>query len=48
VPRPRTVGQAVDRVGGIHILINNAGIDDETPFLDVDRIAWPDHAEIGS
>ena len=36
----QTVEQAVERVGRIHVLINNAGIDDDTPFLDVDRDRW--------
>jgi meso-butanediol dehydrogenase/(S,S)-butanediol dehydrogenase/diacetyl reductase len=36
----RTVAEAVDRVGRIHALVNNAGIDDDTPFLEVDRDRW--------
>jgi NAD(P)-dependent dehydrogenase (short-subunit alcohol dehydrogenase family) len=36
----RTVAEAVDRVGRIHVLVNNAGIDDDTPFLEVDRDRW--------
>ncbi len=31
------VAAAVERFGRIHVLINNAGVDDDTPFLDVDR-----------
>jgi NAD(P)-dependent dehydrogenase (short-subunit alcohol dehydrogenase family) len=36
----RTVAEAVDRAGRIHVLVNNAGIDDDTPFLEVDRDRW--------
>jgi NAD(P)-dependent dehydrogenase (short-subunit alcohol dehydrogenase family) len=36
----RTVEQAVERVGRIHVLVNNAGIDDDTPFLEIDRDRW--------
>jgi NAD(P)-dependent dehydrogenase (short-subunit alcohol dehydrogenase family) len=36
----RTVAEAVERAGRIHVLINNAGIDDDTPFLEVDRERW--------
>jgi NAD(P)-dependent dehydrogenase (short-subunit alcohol dehydrogenase family) len=36
------VQAAVDRWGAIDILANNAGIDDDTPFLDVDRGRWRD------
>jgi NAD(P)-dependent dehydrogenase (short-subunit alcohol dehydrogenase family) len=28
------------RWGRIHVLVNNAGIDDDTPFLEVDRARW--------
>jgi NAD(P)-dependent dehydrogenase (short-subunit alcohol dehydrogenase family) len=34
------VASAVDRWGAIHVLINNAGVDDDTPFLDIDRDRW--------
>jgi NAD(P)-dependent dehydrogenase (short-subunit alcohol dehydrogenase family) len=34
------VAAAVARWGGIHVLVNNAGVDDDTPFLDVDRARW--------
>ena len=34
------VTRAVERWGAIHVLINNAGIDDDTPFLDIDRARW--------
>jgi NAD(P)-dependent dehydrogenase (short-subunit alcohol dehydrogenase family) len=34
------VASAVDRWGAIHVLINNAGVDDDTPFLDIDRERW--------
>lgn len=36
------VKAAVDRWGRIDVLANNAGIDDDTPFVDVDRAAWRD------
>jgi NAD(P)-dependent dehydrogenase (short-subunit alcohol dehydrogenase family) len=34
------VAQASGRWDRIHVLINNAGIDDDTPFLDIDRTRW--------
>jgi meso-butanediol dehydrogenase / (S,S)-butanediol dehydrogenase / diacetyl reductase len=34
------VASAVERWARIHVLVNNAGIDDDTPFLDVDRDRW--------
>jgi NAD(P)-dependent dehydrogenase (short-subunit alcohol dehydrogenase family) len=36
----RVVGEAMSRWGRIDVLVNNAGIDDDTPFLDVDRARW--------
>jgi NAD(P)-dependent dehydrogenase (short-subunit alcohol dehydrogenase family) len=36
------VDAAVARWGRIDVLANNAGIDDDTPFLDVDRARWRD------
>src|ERR1051326_1274672 len=36
----RVVADAVERWGRIDVLVNNAGIDDDTPFLDVDRDRW--------
>jgi NAD(P)-dependent dehydrogenase (short-subunit alcohol dehydrogenase family) len=36
------VAAAVDRWGRIDVLANNAGIDDDTPFLEVDRAKWRD------
>jgi NAD(P)-dependent dehydrogenase (short-subunit alcohol dehydrogenase family) len=36
------VAAAMERWGRIHVLVNNAGIDDDTPFLDVDRARWRD------
>jgi NAD(P)-dependent dehydrogenase (short-subunit alcohol dehydrogenase family) len=35
---------ATDRWGHIDVLVNNAGIDDETPFLEIDHERW--HAVI--
>jgi NAD(P)-dependent dehydrogenase (short-subunit alcohol dehydrogenase family) len=34
------VALAAERWGAIHVLINNAGVDDDTPFLDIDRSRW--------
>jgi NAD(P)-dependent dehydrogenase (short-subunit alcohol dehydrogenase family) len=34
------VARAVERWGAIHVLINNAGVDDDTPFLDINRERW--------
>ena len=33
---------AMARWGAINALVNNAGIDDETPFLEIDRERWDD------
>jgi NAD(P)-dependent dehydrogenase (short-subunit alcohol dehydrogenase family) len=35
-----TVASAVERHGRIDVLVNNAAIDDDTPFLDIDRSRW--------
>jgi NAD(P)-dependent dehydrogenase (short-subunit alcohol dehydrogenase family) len=34
------VARAAERWGAIHVLINNAGVDDDTPFLDINRDRW--------
>jgi NAD(P)-dependent dehydrogenase (short-subunit alcohol dehydrogenase family) len=34
------VASAIERWGRIDVLVNNAGIDDDTPFLDVERHRW--------
>jgi NAD(P)-dependent dehydrogenase (short-subunit alcohol dehydrogenase family) len=36
----RAAAQAVANWGHIDVLINNAGIDDDTPFLEIDRARW--------
>jgi NAD(P)-dependent dehydrogenase (short-subunit alcohol dehydrogenase family) len=35
-----TVARATGRWGRIDVLVNNAGIDDDTPFLEIDRGRW--------
>jgi NAD(P)-dependent dehydrogenase (short-subunit alcohol dehydrogenase family) len=35
-----TVSRAASRWDRIDVLINNAGIDDDTPFLEIDRARW--------
>jgi NAD(P)-dependent dehydrogenase (short-subunit alcohol dehydrogenase family) len=35
-----TVARATGRWGRIDVLVNNAGIDDDTPFLEIDRARW--------
>jgi NAD(P)-dependent dehydrogenase (short-subunit alcohol dehydrogenase family) len=35
-----TVTRAASRWNRIDVLINNAGIDDDTPFLEIDRARW--------
>jgi NAD(P)-dependent dehydrogenase (short-subunit alcohol dehydrogenase family) len=34
------VADAAQRWDAIHVLINNAGTDDDTPFLNIDRARW--------
>jgi 2-hydroxycyclohexanecarboxyl-CoA dehydrogenase len=34
------VGEVVDRYGGLHILVNNAGWDRPMPFLETDEAFW--------
>ena len=34
------IAAATDRWGRIDVLVNNAGIDDDTPFLEIDRAKW--------
>jgi NAD(P)-dependent dehydrogenase (short-subunit alcohol dehydrogenase family) len=36
------VAALVERHGKLDVVINNAGVDDDTPFLDIDRIRWND------
>ena len=36
------VAAVLARMGKLDVLINNAGIDDDTPFLDIDRDRWLD------
>jgi glucose 1-dehydrogenase len=36
----RLVGAAVDALGGLDLLVNNAGILKRTPFLDIDERDW--------
>jgi NAD(P)-dependent dehydrogenase (short-subunit alcohol dehydrogenase family) len=34
------IARAAGRWDRIHVLVNNAGIDDDTPFLEIDRARW--------
>jgi meso-butanediol dehydrogenase/(S,S)-butanediol dehydrogenase/diacetyl reductase len=34
------IALAAGRWDAIHVLVNNAGIDDDTPFLEIDRARW--------
>jgi NAD(P)-dependent dehydrogenase (short-subunit alcohol dehydrogenase family) len=36
------VARAAARWGRIDVLVNNAGVDDDTPFLEIDRRRWRD------
>lgn len=36
----QTVASAAQRWGRVDVLVNNAGIDDDTPFLEIDRRRW--------
>jgi len=36
------VAAAMERWGKLDVLVNNAGVDDDTPFLEVDRGRWRD------
>jgi NAD(P)-dependent dehydrogenase (short-subunit alcohol dehydrogenase family) len=40
-----TVAHAIEQFGRIDVLVNNAGIDDDTPFLDASRHRWRDIIE---
>ena len=36
------VAALVERHGKLDVVVNNAGIDDDTPFIDIDRTRWHD------
>jgi NAD(P)-dependent dehydrogenase (short-subunit alcohol dehydrogenase family) len=36
----RVVRVAVEDLGGLHVLVNNAGVQQETPFLELDLETW--------
>jgi NAD(P)-dependent dehydrogenase (short-subunit alcohol dehydrogenase family) len=37
---PRVIGGLADALGGVEVLVNNAGTGDSTPFLEVDLDRW--------
>ncbi|MBC7375516.1 MAG: SDR family oxidoreductase [Frankiales bacterium] len=36
----RMVAEIVEQLGGLHILVNNAGLQQHTPFLELDLATW--------
>ena len=36
----RMVRETVEQLGGLHVLVNNAGLQQETPFLDLELETW--------
>jgi glucose 1-dehydrogenase len=42
----RMVAECVDRLGGLDVAVNNAGVQEEVPFLDLTLEAWQRHVSV--
>jgi NAD(P)-dependent dehydrogenase (short-subunit alcohol dehydrogenase family) len=42
----RMVRECDEQLGGLHVLVNNAGLQEETPFLELDLETWRKHLSV--